>query len=59
MEMPEVVNLFTNTGVSIVIIAYFIFRDYKWMGQLNTTLITLVDTVNALKDMIRRDNDDN
>ena len=59
MEMPEIVNLFTNTGVSIVIIAYFIFRDYKWMGQLNTTLITLVDTVNALKDMIRRDNDDN
>lgn len=59
MEMPEIVNLFTNTGVSIVIIAYFIFRDYKWMGQLNTTLITLVDTVNALKDMIRRDNNDN
>lgn len=59
MEMPEVVNLFTNTGVSIVIIAYFIFRDYKWMGQLNTTLITLVDTVNALKDMIRRDSNDN
>ena len=59
MEMPEVVNLFTNTGVSIVIIAYFIFRDYKWMGQLNTTLITLVDTVNALKDMIRSDNNDN
>lgn len=59
MEMPEVVNLFTNTGVSVVIIAYFIFRDYKWMGQLNTTLITLVDTVNALKDMIRRDSNDN
>lgn len=58
MEMPEIVNLFTNTGVSIVIIAYFIFRDYKWMGQLNTTLITLVDTVNALKDMIRRNNDE-
>lgn len=58
MEMPEVVNLFTNTGVSIVIIAYFIFRDYKWMGQLNTTLITLVDTVNALKDLIRRNNDE-
>lgn len=58
MEMPEVVNLFTNTGVSIVIIAYFIFRDYKWMGQLNTTLITLVDTVNALKDMIRRNSDE-
>lgn len=58
MEMPEIVNLFTNTGVSIVIIAYFIFRDYKWMGQLNTTLITLVDTVNALKDTIRRDKDD-
>lgn len=58
MEMPEVVNLFTNTGVSIGIIVYFIFRDLKWMGQLNTTLITLVDTVNALKDLIRRNNDE-
>lgn len=58
MEMQEIVNLFTNTGVSVVIIAYFIFRDYKWMGQLNTTLVTLVDTVNALKDIIGRDNND-
>lgn len=58
MEMTEIVNLFTNTGVSIAIIAYFIFRDYKWMGQLNTTLITLVDTINTLKDMIGRDNNE-
>lgn len=46
--MQEYVNLFMNTGTSIVVIAYFIYRDFKFMGTLQTTLQTLVDTVEAL-----------
>lgn len=51
--MEDLVNLIVNSGVTVVIIAYFIFRDYKFMNQLQQTLTTLVDTVNTLKDVLR------
>ena len=50
--MDEMVNLILNSSVTIVIIAYFIYRDNKFMGQLQQTLTTLVDTVDTLKDLI-------
>lgn len=50
MTLQETVNLLLNTGVSIVVIAYFMYRDFKFMTQLNTTLTTLIDTVDALKE---------
>lgn len=53
MEMKEIVNMIQNTGVTVVIIGYFIFRDYKFMGTLKDTLTTLVNTVNTLKEVIQ------
>lgn len=53
MEMNELVNLIQNTGVTVVIIGYFIFRDYKFMGTLKDTLTTLVNTVNTLKEVVQ------
>mgnify|MGYP006908871290 CR=1 FL=1 len=50
--MDEIINLILNSSVTIVIIAYFIYRDNKFMGQLQQTLTTLVDTVDTLKDTI-------
>lgn len=52
MEMQEMVNLLLNSGTAIVIIGYFIYRDFKFMSTLQTTLTTLVDTVDALKDLV-------
>lgn len=54
-KMEDLVNLIVNSGVTVVIIAYFMFRDYKFMNQLQNTLTTLVDTVSALKDVLRFD----
>lgn len=53
MEMNELVNMIQNTGVTVVIIGYFIFRDYKFMGTLKDTLTTLVNTVNTLKEIVQ------
>lgn len=50
--MDEVVNLILNSSVTVVVIAYFIYRDNKFLTQLQSTLVTLVDTVDTLKDMI-------
>lgn len=32
--MNDIVNLIVNSSVSIVVIAYFIFRDYKFNNKL-------------------------
>ena len=41
--MNDIVNLIINSSTSVVIIAYFIFRDYKWNSQLIETL-TKIET---------------
>ena len=43
MEMENLVNLILNSSVSIAVIAYFMFRDYKFVNQLNTSIQQLVD----------------
>jgi hypothetical protein len=53
MEMKELVNMIQNTGVTVVIIGYFIYRDYKFMGTLKDTLTTLVNTVSTLKEVVQ------
>lgn len=48
MEMESLVNLILNSSVSIVVIAYFMFRDYKFISQLTASIQQLVDCIGAL-----------
>lgn len=43
MDMQNIVNLILNSSVSIVVIAYFMYRDYKFVGQLTTSIQQLID----------------
>ena len=52
MEFQELTNLILNSTVSIVVICYFMIRDYKFMDSLQTTLTTLVNTVNTLREVV-------
>lgn len=48
--MNDIVNLIINSSTSVVIIAYFIYRDYKWNNKLVESLIkieTLLDDINS------------
>lgn len=47
--MNDIVNLIINSSTSVVIIAYFIFRDYKWNNQLISTLTKIEDTLEDIK----------
>ena len=55
MELQELTNLLLNSSVSIVVICYFMYRDYKFMSSLQTTLTTLVNTVDVLKCLVGDD----
>lgn len=54
MEMSEIANVILNSGVAVVVIAFFMYRDIKFMSQLQTTLTTLVDTVDTLKEVVNK-----
>ena len=46
--MNDIVNLIINSSTSVVIIAYFIFRDYKWNNQLIETLTKIETSLDLL-----------
>lgn len=52
MEMQDFITMIVNNGTAVAIIAYFIYRDFKFMSTLRDTLTTLVDTVDVLKDAV-------
>lgn len=53
MEMENLVNLILNSSVSIVVIVYFMFRDWKIMGTLGRTLQELVDSVKDVEQELK------
>lgn len=55
--MNDIVNLIINSSTSVVIIAYFIFRDYKWNNQLIQTLTKIEKILDDLKDEKKGDSD--
>lgn len=53
MEMEALVNLILNSSVAIVVIVYFMFRDWKVMSTLTNTLQELVDSVKDVEKELR------
>ena len=52
-DMNAIVQLILNSGVSIIVIAYFMVRDYKFMSTLNNALTSLLNSVDTLKEIIK------
>lgn len=50
--MQDFITMIVNNGTAVAIIAYFMYRDFKFMSTLRDTLTTLVDTVDVLKDAV-------
>lgn len=57
--MQEIINLLVNNGTAIAVIAYFIYRDNKFMSTLNSTLIQLTDATTTIKKMLEREANNN
>lgn len=53
MEFNDIATMIGNLGVSVAVIAYFLFKDYKFSSQLERTLQELKDTVQVLSDFVR------
>lgn len=52
MPFDEIIKMVLDSSVTIAVLAYFMYRDNKFMSKLETTLQALVDTVNVLKEKV-------
>ena len=43
-----------NNGTAVALLAYFVFRDYKYNTQLTVALNTLQLTINELREDIKK-----
>ena len=43
--MNEMVDLLLNSGTTIVMLAYFIYRDFKFMQKLDATLDVITELI--------------
>lgn len=50
------VNMCINNGVAVVVVVYFLFRDWKFHDNLQVTLTTLIETVDTLKELVNSKN---
>lgn len=55
MEMEALANMILNDSIAIAVVAFFMYRDLKFMTQLQQTLQVLVDAVDGLKSVISID----
>ena len=50
MGMEEIVNLATQAGLSVVIILYFLYKDYKFNENIITVLTEVKEVLILLKE---------
>lgn len=54
MEMETLANLIMNSGVSIAVIVYFMFRDFKFIQQLNLNIQKMIDVLCLTNEQISK-----
>ena len=64
MAIANIVSVIINNGVAVSLLAYFVYRDNKFMSSLDVTLKTLQTSVDSVRDLLekkveKRDKDDN
>lgn len=52
--MQEFINLIITNGIAVVIMAYFLFKDYKFNGQ----IIELMQEIREVLAVLSRKEDD-
>lgn len=49
MDLKMIVELFVNNGLAIVIVAFYLYKDYKFNEQLVKSLQEITDTLKDFK----------
>ena len=49
--MSDVVNLLVNNGIAVVVVAYFLIRDWKY----NADMIVILNEIKTMIEYIKKD----
>lgn len=50
--MENIVNLIVNNGIAVVVVAYFLYSNYKWNEKLVDTLARIDETMSRISTKI-------
>lgn len=50
--IEQLVQLMSNLGVTVVVLGYFIYRDNKFMNELQKTLTTMNDSLATINHLL-------
>ena len=48
--MEDIINLIVSNGMSVVIIAYFLFKDYRFNGSITAILAEIKEVLAVIKE---------
>ena len=51
--MNDIVNLLVNNGIAVVVVAYFMIRDYKFNNELIKTMTQIQDNLNTISNKLK------
>lgn len=54
MEIENIVSVIINNGVAVSLLAYFVYRDNKFMSSLDVTLKTLQTSVDSVRELLEK-----
>lgn len=52
--MNDIVNLIVNNGVAVVVVAYFLFMNYKYFDKLTAALTEVSMTLRDIQEDLKR-----
>lgn len=50
--MNEIVNIIVSNGMAVAIVAYFLFKDYKFNGQIIDVLGEMKEVMTIVKEYV-------
>lgn len=53
--MSEIIDLMVNNGIAVVVVAYFLFRDYKFNQELVGTLAKISSHMENMSERMLND----
>lgn len=55
MDITEIVKMLSETCVTIVVIGYFLFKDFKTTMLINESLTRLNETTELIKELLLKE----
>lgn len=52
--MNEIVNIIASNGMAVAIVAYFLYKDYKFNGQIIEVLGEIKEVLAVVREKVKR-----